>query len=264
MAALGRIALDVYKLCSVGHIILVASAIPDSIAKPDQALGLLVLAVVIMGIGGGAIKSNVGPLIGEQYTGKMRKQTLKSGEVVVISPSVTYQRIYNYFYCAINLGACGAISASFLARDHGFWQAFLVPTCILALVPVVLLAGRKNYVVTPPRGSIVLETLRVIRLCASQRWSWNPAAFVKNVQKPGFWDVAKPSYYPKGEAPAAITWDEEFVSEVVRALKACQVFLALPFFYLCYSQIDGNLGTVAAGMTLNGTPNVRLVSFACP
>lgn len=29
------------------------------------------------------------------------------------------------------------------------------------------------------------------------------------------------------------------------------MFLAMPFFYLCYSQIDGNLGTVAAGMTLN-------------
>lgn len=147
----------------IGHIILVASATPASIAKPDQALGLLVLAVVIMGIGGGAIKSNVGPLIGEQYTGKMRKKTLKSGEVVIISPSVTYQRIYNWFYAAINWGATGAISASFLARDHGFWQAFLVPTAILAAVPVILLVGRKHYIVTPPRGSILLETLRVIR-----------------------------------------------------------------------------------------------------
>ncbi|KAH7098437.1 POT family-domain-containing protein [Auriculariales sp. MPI-PUGE-AT-0066] len=239
----------------IGHIVLVASAIPQSIANPDRALGLLAFAVVIMGIGGGAIKSNVGPLIGEQYTGKMRKQTLKSGEVVIISPSVTYQRIYNWFYAAINWGATGAISASFLARDHGFWQAFLVPTCILGIVPIVLLAGRKSYIVTPPRGSIVLETLRVIRLCAGERWSWSPAKFYKNVQQPGFWDIAKPSNHPKGEVPAAITWDDEFVSEVVRALKACRVFLVLPFFYLCYSQIDGNLGTVAAGMTLNGTPN---------
>jgi len=52
-----------------------------------------------------------------------------------------------------------------------------------------------------------------------------------------------------------VTWDDEFVSEVVRTLKACRVLLGLPFFYLCYSQIDNNLGTVAAGMTLNGTPN---------
>ena len=52
-----------------------------------------------MGLGGGAIKSNVSPLIGEQYTGKMRKKTLKSGEVVIVSPSVTYQRIYNWYVC---------------------------------------------------------------------------------------------------------------------------------------------------------------------
>ena len=52
-----------------------------------------------------------------------------------------------------------------------------------------------------------------------------------------------------------VTWDDQFVDEVDRTVKACQVFCALPFFYLCYSQIDGNLSTVAAGMTLNGTPN---------
>jgi len=187
---------------SVGHIILVASATPDSIANPDRALGLLVFAVVIMGIGGGAIKSNVSPLVGEQYTGKMRKQTLKSGEVVIVSPSITYQRIYNWFYAAINWGSVGAISASFLARDHGYWQAFLVPTCILFLVPIVLLVAKNKYIVAPPRGSILLETLRVVALCTGTKFSWNPIQFYKNVQVTGFWEAAKPSSYPKGEHPA--------------------------------------------------------------
>ncbi|KAH7106433.1 PTR2-domain-containing protein [Auriculariales sp. MPI-PUGE-AT-0066] len=239
----------------IGHIVLVASATPASIANPDRALGLLCLAVVIMGLGGGAIKSNVSPLIGEQYTGKMRKETLKSGEVVVISPSVTYQRIYNWFYAAINWGSVGAISASFLARDHGYWVAFLVPSAILCLVPVVLAVGRKQYIVTPPRGSILLEVLRVITFCTANKSSWNLVTFYKNVSTAGFWDPAKPSSYPKGQLPTAITWDDEFVYEVIRTLKACRVLLGLPFFYLAYSQIDGNLGTVAAGMTLNGTPN---------
>jgi len=52
-----------------------------------------------------------------------------------------------------------------------------------------------------------------------------------------------------------ITWDDEFVGEVSRTFKACKVFLFFPFYWLCYSQIDGNLTTVAAGMQLNGTPN---------
>jgi POT family proton-dependent oligopeptide transporter len=65
--------------------------------------------------------------------------------------------MYLWFYAAINFGSCGAISASFLARDNGYWVAFLVPTCIFVMVPLVLIAGKKNYVVTPPRGSILLE-----------------------------------------------------------------------------------------------------------
>lgn len=89
-------------------------------------------------------------------------ETLPSGEVVIRSPSVTIQSIYLWFYAAINFGSCGAISASFLARDNGYWAAFLVPTGVFTLVPLVLMFGKKHYVVTPPRGSVLLEVI-----CAS-------------------------------------------------------------------------------------------------
>ncbi|KAF7289765.1 Peptide/h+ symporter protein [Mycena indigotica] len=250
-----------YKTISVfsiviflGHIILVGSATPDSLAKPNTALGLLILSIFVMAIGAGSIKSNVSPMIAEQYQGKLRKETLPSGETVIISPGITIQSIYLYFYMAINFGSTGAISASFLARDHGYWVAFLVPTCIFATVPAILWIGRKNYVKTPPRGSIIIETFRVIRVCVGARWSWNPVAFYKEVKREGFWDPAKPSTY-NGKAPEYITWDDDFVGEVHRTMLACKVFVFFPIFWLCYSQIDGNLGTVAAGMTLKGTPN---------
>ncbi|KAJ7236842.1 peptide/h+ symporter protein [Mycena rebaudengoi] len=224
----------------LGHIILVASATPASLAHPQASLGLLVLAIFVMAVGAGSIKSNVSPMIAEQYTGKLRKETLPSGEVVIVSPNITIQSIYLYFYMAINFGATGAISASFLARDNGYWVCY---PC------------RNSYVKTPPRGSILLETFRVIGMCIRARWSLNPIATWKNIRGPGFWDPAKPSTYAGGEVPAKITWDDEFVGEVDRTMKACKVFLFFPIFWLCYSQIDGNLGTVAAGMTLRGTPN---------
>ncbi|KAJ6609532.1 peptide/h+ symporter protein [Mycena sp. CBHHK59/15] len=239
----------------LGHVILVASAAPASLQHPDTALGLLVLAIFVMAVGAGSIKSNVAPLIADQYTGKLRKETLPTGEVVVVSPSITIESIYLYFYMAINLGSTGAISASFLARDNGFWVAYLVPTCIFACVPLVLVVCRKYYVVTPPRGSILLETFRVIRVCLGARWSWNPVRAWRSITGPGFWEPAKPSSYKEGRVPASITWDDEFVGEVHRTVEACKVFLFFPIYWLCYSQIDGNLGTVAAGMTLNGTPN---------
>jgi len=77
---------------------------------------------------------------------------------------------------------------------------------------------------------------------------------VKEARGAGFWEAARPSSY-NGQVPAHITWDDEFVGEVHRTMSACKVFLFFPIFWLCYSQIDGNLGTVAAGMTLKGTPN---------
>ncbi|KAK6996639.1 Peptide/h+ symporter protein [Favolaschia claudopus] len=239
----------------LGHIILVASATPASIAQPQTALGLLVLSIFVMAVGAGSIKSNVSPMIAEQYQGKLRKEVLPSGETVIVSPNITVQSIYLYFYMAINFGSTGAISASFLARDNGYWVAYLVPTCIFAVIPIILYLCRNSYVKTPPRGSIILETFRVVGVCLSARWTWNPLALIREVRSEGFWEPAKPSSYKGGELPAKITWDEEFVGEVSRTFSACKVFLFFPIYWLCYSQIDGNLATVAAGMTLKGTPN---------
>ena len=55
--------------------------------------------------------------------------------------------------------------------------------------------------------------------------------------------------------PKNLIWDDEFVGEVARTASACKVILWAPVFWLCYSQIDGNYGTMAAAMTINGTPN---------
>ncbi|KAF9008064.1 peptide transporter PTR2B [Cyathus striatus] len=239
----------------VGHVILVASASPAALAHPDTSLGLLVLSIVIMGLGAGAIKANVSPMIAEQYTGKLRKETLPSGEIVIKSPTLTIQSVYLWFYAAINFGSCGAISASFLARDHGYWAAYLVPTCIFVMVPFVLLAGKHKYVKTPPRGSILLETLRVINYAMGPAWSLNPVKTLRNMRSDDFWNPSKPSTYAGRALPKKMTWDEEFVGEVARTCSACRVFLFFPLFWLCYSQIDGNYGTMAAAMTLNGTPN---------
>jgi POT family proton-dependent oligopeptide transporter len=99
------------------------------------------------------------------------------------------------FYAAINLGSCGAISASFLARDQGYWVAFLVPTLIFLLVPLVLVVGKNNYVKTPPRGSILLETLRVITLALAPKWSINPITTIRGCRAKDFWDPSKPCEY---------------------------------------------------------------------
>lgn len=117
-------------------------------------------------------------------------------------------------------------------------------------MPIVLFIGRNQYIVTPPRGSIILEVskpahllakntenttlqcLRVFRIAAAERWSWNPWQTYFNFKKPGFWDPAKPSSYSGSTIPERITWDDQFVGEVKRTFKACKVFVWFPFFWL--------------------------------
>jgi POT family proton-dependent oligopeptide transporter len=79
----------------VGHVILVISSIPPVIEHPNGALAALCLAIVIMGLGTGGFKANISPLIAEQqrHVRPFISQT-KSGERVVVDPTVTASRIY--------------------------------------------------------------------------------------------------------------------------------------------------------------------------
>jgi hypothetical protein len=125
-------------VCLAGHIVLVGTASPSSLEHSDGALAGLVVAIVIMGIGAGSIKSNVSPMIAEQYTGKLRKETLKSGEVVIKSPALTYQSIYNRM------------------SIHTFYQHTVLTSCSL-LHGNQLWLSRRYFCVIPSSRPRVLE-----------------------------------------------------------------------------------------------------------
>jgi POT family proton-dependent oligopeptide transporter len=51
------------------------------------------------GVRCGGIKSNVGPLIAEQYSMRTeRVKTLPSGEMVIVDPNITVQTVYARYY----------------------------------------------------------------------------------------------------------------------------------------------------------------------
>jgi len=52
-----------------------------------------------------------------------------------------------------------------------------------------------------------------------------------------------------------MTFDDAWVDEVARGVKACSVFAFYPIWWLAYNQIDGNLISQAATMELHGVPN---------
>lgn len=119
----------------------------------------------------------------------------------------------------------------------------------------------------PPRGSVVVETWRVARIALGGFWK-SPLRFIRETRDSGVWERAKPSYIhehgdaeTKNTSSSYITWDDDFVSEVGRTARACQIFLFFPLYWIAYNQITTNLVSMAATMTTNGTPNDLLQNF---
>ncbi|KAG5291601.1 oligopeptide transporter [Histoplasma ohiense] len=254
---LGRFNTIMYSIgiALVGHTILIISAIPPVLKKPNSAIGCFAVGLVIMGIGTGGFKSNISPLIAEQYTEEyMYIKTTKKGERVIVDPSVTISRIYHYFYLMINIGALiGQISMVYAEKYVGFYLSFLLPTFMFCLCPLVLYLLRNKYSRRKPVGSVYGKAFRVWRLATKGVVSWNPARTYRNIHDPDMWERAKPSNI--ANKPVWMTFDDAWVDEVRRGIKACAVFLWYPLFWLSYNQMLNNLLSQAATMELNGVPN---------
>lgn len=239
----------------LGHIILVMSAIPPVIVNPDGAIAAFAIGIVIMGIGVGGFKSNISPLIAEQYTERMHVKTLEDGERVIVDPVQTIGRIYLYFYLLINIGSlCGSISMVFAEKYVGFWLSFMLPTIVLVACVPVLAIAKKHYILTPPQGSVFGKAMKLLNLTLKGEKSWNPVRFYKNTKAPGFWEKVKPSNMGPNK-PNWMTFDDAWVDEVRRGVSACKVFLWYPIYWLAYGQMTNNLTSQAATMKLGGAPN---------
>ena len=82
--------------------------------------------------------------------------------------------------------------------------------------PIILYLGRNIYVKSPPSGSVLGESLRLIRFAGKGRWSFNPIRTVKNLKAADFWENAKPSKLQGEEKPRWMTFDDAWVDEVRR------------------------------------------------
>jgi POT family proton-dependent oligopeptide transporter len=238
----------------LGHIIMVISSVPG-VVETKGAIGAFILSLIVTGLGTGLFKANISPLVAEQYKqSKLYVTTTKAGERVVVDPSLTVSRVYMYFYLFINIGALvGQISMTYSEKYVGFWLAYTLPTIVFLLCPFVLIAGRNRYARSPPTGSVLEGAFRLFFYAARGKWSLNPITLYKNFTAPGFWDSAKPS--KQVQKPAWMTFDDQWVDEVNRGLKACAVFLWFPLYWITYNQLNNNLTSQAATMTTNGLPN---------
>ena len=94
------------------------------------------LALITLGSGG--IKPSVSAFVGDQFS---------PGQKILM------QKVYGWFYWAINLGsAAAAFVVPRLLRSHGPTVAFAVPGLFMAVATWVFWAGSRHYVRAPPSG----------------------------------------------------------------------------------------------------------------
>ncbi|TGJ81412.1 hypothetical protein E0Z10_g7355 [Xylaria hypoxylon] len=246
-------------VATFGHLILIISAIPPVIKNPNASLGIFSLGLIFFGIGVGFFKANISPMIAEQYEATHPRpvvETLKSGERVISDPVLTISVIYMRYYFFINVGSLvGQITMVYAEKYVGFYLSFTLPTVLFLFCPFVLIAFKKRYVRRPPTGSVIGKFFGLLGLGMKGRWSANPVRLWKNIREPGFFERVKPSNIPESERPVWMTFDDNWVDEVRRGIKACQVFFLFPIYWLPYNQLNSNLTSQAATMVLGGVPN---------
>ncbi|KAJ5681381.1 uncharacterized protein N7477_001321 [Penicillium maclennaniae] len=225
----------------VGLLILVCTSIPTAL-EHGAGLGGFVVAILVIGLGTGGIKSNVAPLIADQYKRKkMALKTLPKGERVIIDPALTIQRIYMIFYGCINIGSLSLLATPYMELYIGFWSGYLLCLCMFAAGTGVLIIGRKYYV-----GSIITDAFKALWI------------MVKNRNM----DAAKPSWQAERSGnQVTLPWDDHFIDELKRALIACRVFAFYPIYWVVYGQFSGNFVTQAGQMEGHGIPNDLMQNF---
>ncbi|ORZ25192.1 POT family-domain-containing protein [Absidia repens] len=226
----------------IGLLILTLSSIPPAI-ESGAAFPGFVVSIIVIGFGTGGIKSNVSPLVAEQYRSKNPFiKTLKNGERVIVTPQATYQKLFNMFYWGINVGSLSAIATTSLEKYVGFWPAYLLPTLMFIPGIIIVIVGKNHYVQNPPRGSIFVEVYKVLRVTLKQGGNMEAA-------KPSNLAVNNP------DLAAKVTYDDIFVDEMRRTFRACAVFCYFPIYWLCYSQMTNNLVSMTATMQTGDVPN---------
>lgn len=131
-------------------------------------------------------------------------------------------------------------------RYVGFWLSFLLPTIMFMFCPVVLLVFHKKYNLREPTDSVFGKFLLLTKHACKD-------GGYKHIGKETFWTRVKPSV--TANKPKWMTFDDAWVDEISRGVKACSVFLFYPLWWLAYNQIDNNLVSQAATMSLHGVPN---------
>jgi POT family proton-dependent oligopeptide transporter len=227
-------------LYCLGIVALTISSIPANIDKGWGIPGLIV-AMFLVGLGGGGVKAILPPFLADQYTKtEPQVKTLKTGEQVVTDHELTLQYIYNLYFWIGNLGSLSWFGTVFIEKNYGFAEAYGLTLGLMVIALVMVIAGKRWFVQVSHKDNLIVPQATKIVACA-----------VKNGFK---MKCADPEYQFECHQKS-VPWTSTMVDELTRGLRGCRVLLTFVMFYVCFDQMQNNLISQAGQMDTKGTPN---------
>ncbi|XP_078366337.1 solute carrier family 15 member 4-like [Oculina patagonica] len=171
--------------------------------------GFLAVSLILIAIATGGIKANVGPIGADQVQ--------EEGPEMV-------QKFFNWFYWFIQIGSLLSFTAVvYVQQEISFFYGYLITVVSMACGTILLVIGRKHYILHPPQGSYLADTLRIIgrglkdKLCC------------KKTPLGTHWlDGAKHALGGK--------YSDEMVEGVKSVVRLIPIFLTFIFYWTIYGQ----------------------------
>lgn len=111
-------------------------------------------------------KPNIAPTLLDQMPSAVPvKKTLASGEVVIVDPESTTERVMLWFYLLVNIGGFMGVPTAYTEKYIGWWLSFLLPLLLYVPLPFLLWYMRKRLILYPPGGSDLANVCRVVGIC---------------------------------------------------------------------------------------------------
>jgi proton-dependent oligopeptide transporter, POT family len=146
-------------LYTLGLTLLTVSSI-DSLKDSLGLPGFIVALYCMISWGTGGIKSNVSTFAAEQVPSEDYPHPTRTG--VTVNHAITVERVFRYFYMAINIGGLLGQGITPSVSKHSWALAFMIPTIVFVVGIAIFAIGRPKYFDRPPRGNILGVTARCI------------------------------------------------------------------------------------------------------
>ncbi|PVU94719.1 hypothetical protein BB561_002318 [Smittium simulii] len=206
----------------VGSVLTTVSAIEFG-SKSFREIMLYVSIYVFVAFGTGGIKGNVSSFVGEQvHTDYQNTKTIG----VYTDPTKTIEKVYQYFYWAINVGALMGITVCPLISVRlGYQYGFMSTSIIIFLALFIYIIFKRKYNIINPQGSPLKKVVSCVRYALKNKNSMP--------NREHWLDVSKMC--------TTAEWDDNFVDGLKSSIKACRVFAFFPFYWLLYNNLTDNI-----------------------